>query len=613
MQISSVISEKRLGLVVLVLAFAVQFGVLLRFSHSTDFVPQGDDMKFYSDWGLRIAHGQWTDGKAFYGLPGYAYILGGFYRVLGLDPFTIGFVQAGLFALVAFVIYRLALLVFPASESAEAVADPRVPGVLAALGWTFFVPAQTFATVLMPTVWLVLAYWAIVAWVVRTREASIVRPWLAMGLAVGVMSMVVATILFAVPLIVFAMWRTVAAGSAWKSRAPRLAAAVAVFVAGVFAGSSPASLHNHLVAHEPVMLSAHSGINFWIGNNPTATGYPKMPPGIRASQDGLLRDSITLAETAAGRHLTRAEVSVFWAKQADAYIHAHFTDWLRLMGRKFVNFWNAYQYDDISTMKLLRDEGVTWPGLRFGFVAALGLAGMLFAFRAAPRSRWVAAAVLLHMCALMPVFVTERYRLAAVPGLLLFAAWWAATLQARLVRGKWRAALPLFACAIPAALFVSIPRADATLWSLDYYKTGIRAIESGDLQRAGRDLEMAEKYSPRSADIQFALGNLRLGKGEREAAKSHFRHALELDPRHDGVLNNLGVMALEEGRPELAEKFIAAGLEVEPLDAKRYYLLARARFDRHDLVGAREAITTALRLKPGQPEFLEFQSKLTAP
>jgi hypothetical protein len=24
-------------------------------------------------------------------------------------------------------------------------------------------------------------------------------------------------------------------------------------------------------------MSAHSGINFWIGNSPTATGYPAMP------------------------------------------------------------------------------------------------------------------------------------------------------------------------------------------------------------------------------------------------------------------------------------------------------------------------------------------------
>ena len=57
-----------------------------------------------------------------------------------------------------------------------------------------------------------------------------------------------------------------------------LAAAV-VLVAGVYPGASPCWMHNYFIAQEPVMLSAHSGLNFYIGNNPLATGYPKIRPG----------------------------------------------------------------------------------------------------------------------------------------------------------------------------------------------------------------------------------------------------------------------------------------------------------------------------------------------
>src|SRR5205085_95161 len=83
------------------------------------------------------------------------------------------------------------------------------------------------------------------------------------------------------------------------------------------------------------------GINFWIGNNPTATGYPKMPPGIRATQEGLLKDSITLAEEASGRKLKRFEVSKFWSERANAYISANRFAWMRLMTVKFGNLWTA--------------------------------------------------------------------------------------------------------------------------------------------------------------------------------------------------------------------------------------------------------------------------------
>ena len=43
------------------------------------------------------------------------------------------------------------------------------------------------------------------------------------------------------------------------------------------------------------------------------------------------------------------------------------------MGRKFTNFWNAFQYDDISIISLLRSQGVLPPGIRFGVVAALAV------------------------------------------------------------------------------------------------------------------------------------------------------------------------------------------------------------------------------------------------
>ena len=45
--------------------------------------------------------------------------------------------------------------------------------------------------------------------------------------------------------------------------------------------------------------------------------------------------------------------------------------------------------------------------------------------------------VLLHMAALMPVFVTERYRLAAVPGLLLLGAYGLWEFWDFLNRAKW--------------------------------------------------------------------------------------------------------------------------------------------------------------------------------
>ena len=600
---------------VFLLAFAVRLLVLIRFSHSIHFLPGSDDMKFYNDWAMRIAAGHFTDGKAFYGLPGYAYCVAAIYKMTGgFNPFAVGLVQVAFEGGIAALLYKIASLAFaPSQASGEGAMRPQAIGWLAALAWTFYLPAQTFSIILMPTVWLVLAFYTCVWWLVKTHASSWWRPWLGLGLACGVMAMLVATILFLVPLMLLAIVLTVERGRAWRIRLPRILAAAALLVCGIYAGASPAWIHNYFIAREPVMLSAHSGINFWIGNNPSATGYPKMPPGIRATQEGLLRDSITLAEQAAGRKLTRAGVSKYWSEKASAYIRENRPAWLRLMGVKFGNFWNAYQYDDLSIIKLLRDDGILPAGLRFGIVAALGLAGFVPVAWRFPRARWVAAAVLLHLCALLPVFVTERYRLAAVPGLMLLGAGGLWMLWENLVRSRWLPAGTYAAVALGAAWFVSIPRSDIGLWSLDHYKAGIRATEAGDLDRAQRNLETAFAYVQDNADINFALGNLWLARNDPTRAKVYYRRAITLQPQHAGTLNNLGVLALDEKRWDLAEKFLSAAIAAEPEAAKTHYLLARARFEAGDITGARTALDTALGMRPNQREFLELRDKLAAP
>jgi len=612
------------------LTLAMRLFVLIRLSQSVHFLPDGDDMKFYSDWALRIAHGQWTDHKAFYGLPGYAYCLAGIFTLVGgFDPFTVGLLQSVMDAAISVLLYRLSLAIFrsdpqggddgPSGRGAQI-------GIAAALGWALFTPAQAFATILMPTIWLVLAYWLCVWWAVKTENSCWWKPWLGLGIFVGVFATLVATILFAVPILIAAILRSVDRSRAFGERMPRIACAIIVLVGGLFLGASPAWIHNYFIAGEPVMLSAHSGINFWIGNNPTANGYPKMPPGIRATQEGLLRDSITLAEQAAGKKLKRAEVSKFWSEQANRYIHDNFFSWLRLMAVKFGNFWNAYQYDDLSIIKLLRDDGVIPPGLRFGFVAALGLAGGIPVLLRFPRARWVAAAVFLHMCALMPVFVTERYRLAAVPGLLILGAGGLWIFWENLATAQWKSAVAYVALACFAGWFVSIPLppADQGFWSLDYYKAGIRSTTAGNLDRAQRNLETAFAYVQDNADINFALGNLWLAKSdhsidlqekarERGNAKIFYRRALDLNPHHAGTLNNLGVLAMEEKLWDLAERFFTASLESEPGDATRLYLVARVRFEAGKKAEAQAALHEALKLRPDQKEFLELQERLQNP
>src|SRR5438132_3578453 len=463
---------------IFVAVFLLRIVVLTRLTGSPFLLPMRGDMHFYDDWAQRILHGQLPDQLAYYGLPLYAYLLALIYKLGGYGPFLPGLLQAGLDAGTAVILYKIGVRIF--SEPTQLVDSTKkdnspplrkngeLIGTIAAVGWIFFAPAQAYTVILMPTVWFVFAFWLLVWLVVRTSSAPAPVACFSYGLFIGFAAMGVATILFLVPLVLAAVFLKPAASTNTNPFLSRLTAALLVFC-GTGLGTSPCWIHNYFVAHDPVLLSAHSGVNFWIGNNPAATGYPRFPPGLHSGQEAMLADSIKAAEKAVGQPLKRSRVSAFWSAKASNYIHFHFRDWLKLLATKFNNFWNAFQYDDLSMISALSEHRVIWPVLRFGLVAALAIPGLILAVRQFPLSRWVIAAIGLQMMSLLSVFVTERYRLAAVPGLLLFAAFgivyfW----QASISPNYWRVCVYALLLVL-ATWFVSTPKRDPSLWALDSY------------------------------------------------------------------------------------------------------------------------------------------------
>jgi hypothetical protein len=184
----------------------------------------------------------------------------------------------------------------------------------------------------MPTAWFVFVFWLVVWRIVRTESAPRVAECFFLALLIGVTATAVATVLAVVPLVFAAVFLKL------KRESRQLMIRVAILILGLVIGTSPCWIHNYFVAHDPVTLSAHSGINFWIGNNPQANGYPRFPPGLRAGQAAMLQDSIDQAEVVAGHSLKHADVSRYWSDQTRNYIRAEFGNWLKLIASKLRNF-----------------------------------------------------------------------------------------------------------------------------------------------------------------------------------------------------------------------------------------------------------------------------------
>ena len=618
--LSSFKSSSAIGYYLFAGVLFVHLLAIARLSSSPFLLPSRGDMHFYNDWAQRILRGQLTDHLAFYGLPLYPYLLALLYRVFTYNPFVPAFLQACLDAGTAVVIYLLGRDIFQRSSrrvmttAAGQQCDLASPnqakllGITAACAWAFFVPAQTYAVILMPTACFVFVFWLVVWRIAKNKNAPAAGECLYLGLFIGIMAMGIATILVLFPLVLAALLFKPKIGKRKGWQVFVLGAALCC--AGVAAGTSPCWIHNYFIARDPVVLSAHSGINFWIGNNPIANGYPRFPPGLRAGQAAMLEDSIAVAENAAGHPLKRSEVSNYWSVKARSYINNNFGAWLKLIALKFRNFWNAFQYDDVSIITNLREQGVVFPGIYFGIVAALGLPGMLLAWRFAPQSLWITAAILLHMFSVLAVFITERYRLAVVPGLLLFAGFGLSILWKSCVAGDYRRLVVYATLLVGSTIFVSWPQDDPSLWALDAYNTGWQALESNNLTLAQKKLALAYAYVPDNDETNFALGNLRLAQGDVNNARSFYRRVLEIDPKHQGALNNLGVIAFDTGELDIAEMIFRRAVEVDSRNAKIHFLLAKTLLAKGDRAAAKREIDLALDLSPTQPEFIALSDEI---
>lgn len=588
---------------VFALAAAVTLGVrllvLFRLADTVFFLQDHGDSAYYLRWAERVCRGPWSDGQAFLGLPFYPYLLACLQALHVPFPWGPLLLQALADAATGGVI-ALALARTGGQRG-------RWIGLAAALGWAFYTPGQGFAATLMPNTLATLAFTSLLAWCLVRRG----QPWstgaaLGAGLAIGAGVMLSANLLFVLLLFALALWQGSPAGRRLAEFLPR----AALLAAGLAAGSSPSWVHNYFYAGEPVALSAHSGINFYIGNNPRANGYPNFPPGIRASQEGLLEDSARLAEAAAGRPLRRYEVSAFWSAQAGDFIRENRAAWLRLIVAKIRNYYSSYEYDDISTLRPLRALGVLTWGWAFAGVVLAAAAGLAAGWRR-PEARWAATAVLLHTVSVLPAFVTERYRLLAVPALLLTAGFGAlGFLEAR--DRRIAGAAGLIAACLAGWVACSATRPPGVELLADY-NTAVRLLNAGLRQEALPLVEAVERSGASNAEVALLLGNFWRDAGEPKRAMRHYRDAIQRDPGLTRAWNNAAVLAIAEKAWPQAAALVGQLLRQAPGDSRSHYYAAQVAEAQGDWAKAAAAIREALRLRPGEPTYLEFARRLPPP
>ena len=108
------------------------------------------------------------------------------------------------------------------------------------------------------------------------------------------------------------------------------------------------------------------------------------------------------------------------------------------------------------------------------------------------------------------------------------------------------------------------------------YAAGKRAVEKKDWSQAVRLFQRAEVRNPDNADLQNMLGYSYRNLKQYDLAFTHYKRAIELDPRHRGAHEYIGEAYLLTGDLANAEKHLAALRDICLLPCEELKDLERA-------------------------------------
>lgn len=537
------------------------------------------DSKTYDDLAVALRAGAGPALEPFFVEPLYGYFLAAVYGLFGRGLWPVRVLQALGGTLACGLIFDLARRLYS-----------RRAGIAAGLAAALYGPFVFYDAMLLKTSGEVLMA-ALLLWLlVRAVGETERRPsWLAVGLVLGLAATLKANFLVLAPVALAAPWL----GKGTARRRLGRAAWVAV---GIAVATAPVIVRNSVLAGEPSFLTDGAGMNFYQGNRPGTDGGLDIPEFIQLDPAREREDSLAEARRRSGDpELTPAEASRFWMDESLRFIRAQPGAWLRLMGRKLLLFWNRYEAaDDLSFHYTRGVVPLLWLApLGFWLVAPLGLAGTL-AGAGGGRREWILrATVALLMLGTVLFHVADRYRLAAVPALLVLAVGFVRRAGLDWTVGRRRAWSGRIGMAAACVLLVNVP---------DPYPGGQdmapfdRIMALGYRERG--DTERAAVYGERAARAYARAGAEALARGEAYRAEIYLVNALDVRPEdpvswfrlgeagerlgHDGraiaayrraasaeelavpALTRLGRLLLREDRLSEAEEVLEAGLERAP-------------------------------------------------
>ena len=517
----------------------------------------GPDEDYYLHFGQAVASGQGQNSPEFTFLDqGYGFLLGGIFKLVGVN---------------LFVVYLLQVLVDTATAGGiyvigRALGRPRA-GLYGALLYGVSATAIMYATTMLKETWAAgyLTWWVAGAILLIRSERKL--GWLLFGVYCGL------GVALRSNLLLMGALALLLPGLCAPPLRTRLnwALKAGLLVCGMGIALAPWSIRNAHAYGSVSPLPHNGGIELHQVYNEQNPGSELWIPAFvnYLEPREIWRGYAAEASRRAGRSLSVPEVDRYWRDEALRYIWAQPVQVIRDTLQKSLNFLSAAEVPDNRSFL---EERLFSPVLALlpaptAWLMALGLTGLLW-FGIADR-RWpiVAAPIFVAWLTVALFFTQDRFRFLAIPMLALCSGFWIEQLATQIRERRPRqiavfAGLAAVIAAVSLALGVRNPPApvrwDQIAWG--YIKMGrvaqaqelaariaaeqpdngaiwealgFTAIAQEHYRDAADDYERAIKLRPRSHVAHYNLARVYLKLGERQRASEEAKIALELHPSPD--------------------------------------------------------------------------------
>jgi len=383
------------------------------------------DSIHYHEWALQIAQGNWLGNEIFFLGPFYAYFLGIIYAIFNNSVLAVQIIQSILAGLSCVFLYLIT----------RKISNHR-NGIIASIIYIFSGILMFYTGALLYVEVNIFFSLSLAYLLLQIQDNFSVKRLILTGIVFGLLIIIrpefILLLLLLIPYFIVKV----------KAKPVLQFLLLLIFTLAIV---SIIPLRNYKVGKDFVPFTAHSGVNFYYGNNPQTDGTWRPTYPLQQTPDITIEQLKYSSQRIDGNLVKSSEASNYWMKKGLDFIKENPVRYIKLLGRKLLLFINGYEIPSNFYFYQTRDDSVILKiaFISFALILPCAILGIALSFKKWKDYYLIHAFVFIYLVSSLVFYVLSRLRAPVIPFLVIFAVLFIKELWLRFKDRKFKKVLVL--------------------------------------------------------------------------------------------------------------------------------------------------------------------------